>query len=168
MMRTLALLCAAGALATAFPAAAINKCVDASGKTTYQEGACAEGAKAGTVKIDAAPARAPSASDKPLSPEEDKEDPRMLDTVSTQGLYDNCMQASPGFSDRHSATYDAWRRSRAELFARLARSPRYQQVLERARSQGRDQFLRVPGGMQKLAQFCEAQFIPALKNNTPH
>jgi len=169
MSRALALLCFAAALACALPAAAINKCVDEKGKTTYQEGACAEGAKQGTVKIDAAPAAKAAAPDtKPLSPAEDKEDPRLLDLVSTQAGYDTCVEASPGFGERHAAEYDAWRGSRAELFARLARSPRYQATLVRAHAQTRDQFLRVPGGMQKLAQFCEAQFIPALRNNTPH
>ncbi len=167
-MRPLAVLGAAACIVAALPAGAITKCVDARGKTTYQESPCAEGAKQGTVKIDPAPVPGPPpGSIKPLSPAEDKEDPRMLDTVSTQAQFDNCTEASSDFAQRHAATYDAWRRSRAELFERLGRSPRYQAVLERARRQGLDQFVRVPGGLQKLAQFCEAQFIPTLKNNTP-
>jgi hypothetical protein len=167
MTRALASLCAAALLAWALPAAAINKCVDANGKTSYQEGACPEGAKQGTLKLDPAPAPKGAAAAGPLSPEEDKEDPRMLEFVATQGTFDSCVEASPGFEKRHADTYNAWRRAHAQLVEHLSRSPRYQAVLERSRNQNREKVLRVPEGAQKLAQFCEAQFIPGLKNTLP-
>jgi hypothetical protein len=164
--RRLAPAFAAVCLALALPAGAINKCVDARGRVTYQEADCAEGARQDTLKIDAGPRAAPAgeaAKAPPLAPEEDKEDPRLLDLVATQVTYESCAEADPAFGERHGATYDAWRKGYAEFFRHIDRSPRYQAVLERGREQSRNQY-RAPVNRERLAKFCESQFIPVLES----
>ena len=163
----LALIAALGLGLAAGEVAAINKCVDKKGKVSYQDGKCPDDAKQDVIKVaPAATSGAPAAaaeSKAPLTPDEDKEDQRMLDAVATQSTYEGCGNVSPDFASRHAATYQAWRAANAEVLARVERSPRYQQVLENGRKQMADQVSRTPGANDKVAKFCEVQFIPMLR-----
>ncbi|MGZ5098022.1 MAG: DUF4124 domain-containing protein [Usitatibacter sp.] len=163
MIRCLATTLTAAALAlAASEAAAINKCVDKSGKVTYQEDKCPDDAKQDVLK---APPGLSSAS--PAAPDDDREDPRMLDLVSMQLGYEGCATASSDFAQLYAADYSAWRAGNATLWARLERSARYQGVLKTGREQLRVQLLQVAAAPAQYIAFCKGRFIPVMKSNAP-
>ena len=168
----LAYILAAMSLALATPDAwAINKCVDKAGKVTYQQDKCPEDAKQEVLK--APPSRpstnASSKSPAPSGPaaDDDRDDAAILELVSVQTGYEGCVGASPDFTQRHGAVYAEWRAGNAAALARLERSERYQLILENGRKQLREPEWHMPGVREKLAKFCEFQFIPVLKKKIP-
>lgn len=163
-MRTLATTLAAAAIAlSATDAAAINKCVDKSGKVSYQEGKCPDDAKQDVLK--APPGSSPAG---PLAPEDDPEDQRLLDLVSMQLGYEGCAAASPDFAQLYAADYKAWRARNAALLVRVDRSPRYQGVFKTGREQLRIQLMQVAAAPAQYIAFCKGRFMPVMKNSTPN
>lgn len=161
---------AAGLLAAAPAAHAINKCVDKAGKVTYQEGHCPDDAKENALKglpapddSAAAPSGAPAAGS-----DDDPEDPHMLDLVSVVVGYEGCTRALPDFATVHAAQYEAWRAGNARYLARLEHSPRYKEVLANGRRQNADQPIDSPDFREKYTHYCNVQFVPLLLRNTPH
>jgi len=146
---------AALALAAA-DAAAINKCVDRGGKVTYQDGRCPDDARQDTVKAPGTPV--PSAAWDAGADEE-----TALGLASVQSTFENCAAMSPEFSTMYASDYDKWRAVNEALLAKVESSPRYQKILENGRDQRREQGLLLPGNMERFAQYCSAQFIPALR-----
>jgi Domain of unknown function (DUF4124) len=146
---------AALALAAA-DAAAINKCVDRGGKVTYQDAGCPDDARQDTVKAPDAPV--PSAVSNGAVDEE-----TALGLASVQSTFEGCTAVSPEFSTMYASDYDKWRAVNEALLAKVERSPRYQQILQNGRDQRREQGVLPPGNMERFAQYCNVQFIPALR-----
>ena len=73
-------------------------------------------------------------------------------------------RAQTDFAARHEAVYSAWRKANAAGLEKYEGSERYRQILENGRKQLRSPNWNMPGVQAKLAQFCDAQFIPALKD----
>jgi hypothetical protein len=86
----------------------------------------------------------------------------MLTLVSTLATYDQCSAASPEFTSANAATFNNWRTRNAKLFDRLAKSPRYEAILENTRGQVRAQSSYAP---DKFVDFCNGQFAPAVAKN---
>lgn len=149
-------------------AAAINKCTDKAGKITYQEGKCPDNASQHVIKPPT-PRPAPDTRSRPEpvggpGADDKREDDTIVHLVSVQTGFEGCVNASPGFAQRHAATYAAWRSDNASALARLESSERYRVILENGRRQLGDPSMHMPGVREKLAKFCEVQFIPALRN----
>ena len=106
----------ASLLALALPASAqLFKCVNAQGKTIYQDQPCEEKSKQSTLKGAPAPAAAPveEAKDAP------KEDPNAPDrpvadltkaAIEVVVGYAMCSEKVDGFSAQYSQAYEAWKR----------------------------------------------------------
>lgn len=168
MNRPLASLAAAALALCALDAAAINKCVDRNGKVTYQEAECPKDDKAQTIRPQTGGGPAPEEKEetaetrKPVNPaDDDKDDPRMMMTVSTLANYETCSM-EPAFNEKHGATFNNWRSRNKENLARLERSVKYQGVLEQMRNQVRTQAVASP---DKFTTFCDATFAPAVAKN---
>jgi hypothetical protein len=159
----------AAALALAAPGArAVNKCIDRTGKVTYQDGRCPDDAKQNEIKglapigdSGATAAMAASAN------ADDPEDPHMLDLVSVMLGYEGCTKAAPEFATTHAEQYEAWRVGNGKYLARLEHSARYQEVLAKGRKENAAQPLDSPEFHDKYLRFCNVQFIPMLIRNTP-
>lgn len=143
-------------------ALAINKCIDKAGNISYQEGRCPDNAKHDTVKV---PAVKPSVVKPDARALDGNDDKKILDLVSTQSTLEGCALAAPDFANKFRPEISAWKSANATDLARYERTPRYQEMLDRGRTQS--QQMLQPGVREKLARFCEAQFIPALKNTLP-
>ncbi len=166
-LRPLAFLAAALALIAA-PAHAINKCVDKTGKVTYQDGRCPGDAKEDQLKGLPPPGDPGSASGgAAASAGDDPEDPHMLDLVAAMVGYESCVQASPDYAKTHAAQYEAWRTGNARYLARLEHSPRYQEVLANGRKKNAVLPLDSPEFSAKHMRFCNVQVVPMLVRNTP-
>ena len=146
MTRALAVTVAAALSLAATQAGAINKCVDKSGKVTYQEDKCPDDAKAGAMK-------APSVVSGMLSPEEDQENASMNTLVWAITSVELCSQASPAYARNTAKGMQEYRREHAQLFARLERSKRYQEILRDARARNAEK-LRDPDQRRQLAESC--------------
>jgi hypothetical protein len=142
------------------PALAINKCVDKSGKVTYQEDKCPDDSKQDALKT---PIAAPKAAPRTPAVEEDPGNDAVLRLASDRATLDSCEEAAPGFLVQYREDVDAWRAFHAKALARDEQTPRYRELVDRGRSQLRDQMLRIPGAGEKIGRFCHAQFIPALR-----
>ena len=167
MMKLLAASGAAALAIVATDAAAINKCVDKNGKVSYQETACPVDVKAEVIRAPSSPGgeSEKAEADPKAAPDEgnpDREDPHMLTLVSTLANYDQCSAASPEFTAANAVTFNNWRTRNAKLFERLAKSPRYEAILENTRGQVRAQSSYAP---DKFVAFCNSQFAPAVAKN---
>lgn len=170
--RTASALLALAGLALAGEALAINKCVDKAGKVSYQEDRCPDDAKADVIKVapapDAPPAPPVATGAAPAKGGADEpDDPRLQDLAATQAAYEGCTFSAPDFAQRNGVAYEAWRKSRSELFAKLEGSQKYQAQLEDGRKKARSQIATIPGAREKMVAFCEEQFMPSLKAKTP-
>lgn len=150
------------------PAWTINKCVDADGAISFQDGPCPEGVDAVVVTLrpeagadgadgDASDAAAGSGPDA----DDDRFDTEILELVSVQATFEGCAGLSDGFAQRHHAVLAQWRSLNAGALQRLGGSGRYRMLKERGVEQMRTDSQGGAGPM--LARFCEGQFIPALQ-----
>ena len=156
-------------LVFALQAEAVNKCVDKDGRVSYQEAKCPHDAKEQVLALPsraqtAASARRAGASAAGPVANDPREDEAILQLASVQSGYEGCVAASPDFAARHEAVYSAWRKANAAGLEKYEGSERYRQILENGRKQLRSPNWNMPGVQAKLAQFCDAQFIPALKD----
>jgi len=180
-MRALAVASAAAFAFAATGASAITKCIDKAGKVTYQDTKCPEDSKTDALKTPiplspppmstgspdpagapAAPGAAAGAASEPAV-----EDPAMAEIASTQATFDNCDQASPGFIGRNGSTYNLWRQANNAQLTKYEPTPEYQKAVESRRAKFRNNIVPSSVDLQKFAQTCETQFLPALKNGLP-
>lgn len=113
----------ASLLALAFPASAqLFKCVNAQGKTIYQDQPCEEKSKQSTLRGATAPAAAPPAEEAKDAPKEDPNAPdRPVAELTRAAIevvvgYAMCSEKVDGFSAKYAQPYEAWkRRNDAEM-----------------------------------------------------
>ena len=129
----------------ALPASPINKCVGKDGKVSYQEGKCADEAKASTLA--APPARSP------LRPEEDVENATLNTLVWAMLGMEKCMQASPASAPIYAKAIADYRREHAEHFVRLERSRLYQERLRVGRAKVALE-MKDPAARKEHAESC--------------
>jgi hypothetical protein len=113
----------ASLLALAFPASAqLFKCVNAQGKTVYQDQPCEDKSKQSTIRGSTAPAAAPPAAEDASAPKEDPNAPdRPVGDLTKAAIevvvgYAMCSEKVEGFSGKYGQPYEAWkRRNDAEM-----------------------------------------------------
>jgi hypothetical protein len=158
------------------PAAlAVNKCVDESGRTAYQDKPCPSDAEQHTLDLRGSEPRAarPTTGDADDAAsttvdtgpgvEDESEDQAILALVSMQTGYELCARASDDFADRHAGTLAAWQRVNAVEIARLEPSPRYRMILANGRRQVEQQAAMMMSARAQLVSFCEVQFMPQMQ-----
>ena len=144
--RALAAALSAAACLAATHALAVNKCVDKTGKVTYQEDKCPDEAKSNVLK-------AVPASPRMLSPEEDQDSAQLNTIVWAVSSIERCSQVSPAYARNTAKALEDYRREQAQWFARLERSPRYQQMLRDNRARTAE-ILKDPAKRQQEADMC--------------
>ena len=171
-MRRGALAAAALALA-ATQAHALNKCIDAHGKVSYQNLPCPEHSRQQKVTVMPgprhdmpAPRTDPAIAAGLLPAAQDRPDPRMDEAVSIVTRYEGCESASPAFAHANAAHYQEWRRANGEILDRLPRSRHYMAVLQAERVRVRGE-LAQPDMRKAFLQSCEAELAPAIAPPKP-
>ena len=158
---------AAALVLAALPAHAINKCVDKTGKITYQEGRCPDDAKQNQVQILAPPddagAALPGKNDVGGA---DPEDSNMLNLVAVIVGYESCTKLQPDFATIHAQQYEEWRAANTKYLARLEHSARYQELLVQGRKENAAQPANSPEFLEQHERYCNVQFIPMLVRNS--
>ena len=150
---------------------ALNKCIDAKGKVSYQSAPCPERSRQEKVSVMPGPARQAAPKVDPavaaglLPAGEDRADPRMDEVVSMLADYEACEAASPAFAKANDASYRAWRSTNEELLDRLPRSRHYMAVLQADRMRARGRLAQV--GHNAFVQSCEAEIGPAFAPRKP-
>jgi hypothetical protein len=114
VIRALASVLAAAFALCAADAAAINKCVDPSGKVVYQEDKCPDNAKAGTVKVQ------PSSSPVAKGDGSAKSLPADIDRViEVEAGFNVCSYGPSGWFEANRGAYEAWARRNFALTSKI-------------------------------------------------
>lgn len=165
-----ALLCASLAACALFaaPASAHFKCVNAAGKTMYQDTPCPAGTQPVT-RASKAPAPAPEAA-KAAAPQklqpmrggpnagDSSADTAILPLVAQQALFDICSSAHP---DRYLEAHKLWRAQRQEALEQYEKSGRFQELRRKAGQQAQEQWSLA--GAEAKADYCKGQALQMLE-----
>lgn len=165
-----ALLCASLAACALFtaPASAHFKCVNAAGKTMYQDTPCPAGtqpvSRASKAPPPPEPAQAPPAPKKPQpmrsgpGANDASADTAILPLVTQQALFDTCSSAQP---DRYLEVHKRWRTQHQAALEQYEKSDRYQSLRRKAGQQAQEQWSLA--GAEAKAQYCKGQALQMLE-----
>ena len=127
-------------LAATAPAHAqqLFKCVSAQGRTVYQDQPCEEKAKQSTLRGAPAPA-APPAAEEPKEAQADAAAPdkpvaaQTIAAIEVVVGYAMCTERVPGFAEKFTPPYEAWKRRNEAQMARMSNRQEARLLNERLR-----------------------------------
>ena len=131
----------------AMDAMAINKCVDPSGKVTYQDDKCPDETKKGKVRA------APPSSAEKLPARDDMDDADLNSMAVAVAYMERCGALSPAYARNAAAVMEAYRLKHAASLARYERTKPFQDILRDSRA-GTAEIAKNPAARSATARTC--------------